>query len=105
MSKGLRIIVFTLLALSISTFTFSQKTITGRLIDEKGGALAYATVALLNPADSTLMFFGVTNTTGKYQIKSIKEGKYIMQFSYVAVSQPDFFFTQSNFHETKYIES
>jgi len=85
MLKGLRITVFSLLALSISISSFSQKTITGRLIDEKGEALSYATVALLNPGDSTLRFFGVTNTTGKYQIKSIKEGKYIMQFSYVGM--------------------
>lgn len=64
---------------------YSQKLISGKIINEKGEPLAYATVAMLNPGDSTLMFFGVTNTEGKYQIKNIKEGKYILQFSYVGM--------------------
>jgi len=53
------------------------------VIDEQGAPLSYATVALLNPSDSTLMFFGITNTTGVYQIKNVKKGNYVMQFSYV----------------------
>ena len=64
------LIVIVILGLSITGFT--QNTLKGRLIDEAGEPLAYATVALLNPADSTLRFFGVTNDKGIYQIKNIK---------------------------------
>ena len=41
--------------------------------------LGYAPVVLLFPADSTLAFFGVTNDEGKFEIKSVRHGKYVLQ--------------------------
>ncbi|MEL7121894.1 MAG: outer membrane beta-barrel protein [Bacteroidota bacterium] len=64
---------------------FSQNTIKGRVLNEEKEPLSFATVALLNPADSILKYFGVTNEDGVFQIKSIKDGKYILQFSFVGM--------------------
>lgn len=61
----------------------AQHSITGKVLDDEGMPLNYATVALLNQGDSILKYFGISNKEGVYQIKSVKEGNYIMQFSFV----------------------
>jgi len=81
----LKPIIITIVLFCLSISGFAQNSVKGRVIDEKGEPLSYATVALLNPVDSTLKFFGVTNNKGIYQIKHIKTGKYIMQFSFVGM--------------------
>ncbi len=50
----------------------------GDVLDEKGAGLAYSTVALLNPPDSTLAFFGITNLSGQFEIRNVKPGNYLM---------------------------
>ena len=40
----------------------------GTIIDEQGQPLAYATIAILNPADSTLLTGGVSNESGRFVI-------------------------------------
>jgi len=67
----------------ISISVFAQNTIKGMVNNEKNESLINATVVLLNPADSTMKYFGVTNKNGFYKIKNIKDGNYIMQFSFV----------------------
>ena len=42
--------------------------LTGTIIDETGQPLAYANVAILNPADSTLLGGGVSNESGYFAI-------------------------------------
>ncbi|MGZ4118039.1 MAG: outer membrane beta-barrel protein [Bacteroidia bacterium] len=58
-------------------------SVKGNMISLKGEPLAYATVALLNPADSTLAFFGITNPEGAFEIKNITSGNYLLQSSYL----------------------
>ena len=65
--------------------SFSQHSMRGQVLDEQDQPIDYATVALLNPGDSILAYFGITNTQGNYQIKGIQEGEYIIQFSYVGM--------------------
>jgi len=74
-----------LVSLFISLSTFSQHSINGKVVDNNGESLSYATVTLLNPSDSTLKFFGVTKSDGVYQIKNIKADEYILQFSFVGM--------------------
>jgi len=62
---------------------FAQHSIEGRVIDEEGEPLTYANVVLLNPADSTMKYFDVADKEGKYQIRNIKPGDYLMHFSFV----------------------
>ena len=68
---------------SFSLSAFAQHTITGRVLDEAGDPLPYTQVVLLNPADSTLQYFDVADEKGVYEIKYIKPGDYLMQFSFV----------------------
>jgi len=63
---------------------FAQHTITGRVINEDGDPLIYAQIVLLNPADSTLQYFDVADDKGIYEIKRIRPGQYLMQFSFAA---------------------
>lgn len=63
---------------------YAQKvTIQGILADTLNEPLMSATVVLLNPQDSTMEYFAITSTTGKFKIKGIKRGEYIFQASYL----------------------
>lgn len=78
-------IILTLILAGCSLFAMAQHTVKGKVTDDTDKALSFTTVALLNPVDSTLMFFGVTNEDGLYKIKNVKPGNYLMQFSYVGM--------------------
>ena len=80
-----RFIAGIILLLCVSIPGMAQKSLTGRVVDENSEPMTYATVALLDPIDSTLKYFGVTNDRGKYQVKIIASGDYIMQFSFVGM--------------------
>lgn len=58
-------------------------SLSGHLYDDQLSPLASGTVVLLNPSDSTLEFFGVSNRAGFFQIKNIKEGNYLLQASFM----------------------
>jgi len=51
--------------------------------DPANEPLINATVILLSPADSTMKYFGVTNSKGEFRVVSVCDGEYIMQVSYV----------------------
>ena len=83
-------------------------SITGRVTDSSAGApgappalgaprpsaakgLPYATIALVNAADSTLITFAVADSTGHFQLKKVVPGAYLLSVSYagyVPVWQP-----------------
>ena len=46
----------------------TDRHLTGTIIDERGVPVAYANVAILNPADSTLLSGGVSNESGYFAI-------------------------------------
>jgi hypothetical protein len=73
--------ILALFCLSVSAFT--QNAIKGTVFSEDDEPLINATVVLLNPVDSIMKYFGITNNEGFYLIKNIKEGTYLMQYSYV----------------------
>jgi hypothetical protein len=75
------LIVFLLTVLQVQ----AQNNLSGKVVDESGEPLAYATVTLLSPVDSTLQAFGVTKDDGVFQIKSIKSNDYILQYSFVGM--------------------
>lgn len=62
---------------------YSQQTISGNIFDTKGSPMPYATATLLNPNDSTLAYFGITNDQGHYEIKNVKAGNYLLQSAYL----------------------
>ena len=55
----------------------------GRLFDEQARPLASGTIVLLNPIDSTLEFFAISNGSGTFEIRNIREGTYLLQASFV----------------------
>ena len=79
----IRTLFIIVIALGSSIPCFAQHSIKGRVIDEKGEPLTYATVVLLNPADSTVQYYDVADKEGYYQINYIKPGNYLMQYSFV----------------------
>jgi hypothetical protein len=58
-------------------------SLSGNLYDDQLHPLGSGTVVLLNPTDSTLEFFGITNAQGQFQIRNIKEGNYLLQASFI----------------------
>ena len=46
----------------------TERHLTGNLIDEQGQPVAYANIAVLNPADSTLLSGGVSNEAGRFVV-------------------------------------
>ena len=59
--------------------TFRYK---GRIIDERGNAAEYATIALLSPIDSTIVGHGVSNENGFFVIPS-NSRKVLARISYI----------------------
>ncbi len=78
-----RLIFIGLLFFCMPNTWAQQYTLSGDVLDEKAAPLLYATVTLLNPADSTLAFFGITNSDGHFEIKSVTAGKYLLQSAFL----------------------
>lgn len=75
-------------------FTYSVTSaqvhnLTGYIFDPTAKPVEYATVALLQPEDSTLAFFGITDATGAFTIKSVKDGTYRLQISFIGFETYD----------------
>ena len=60
----------------------TARRLTGTIIDEQGQPIAYANVAILNPADSTLLSGGVSNESGYFAIP-YEQDKVLARISYV----------------------
>ena len=60
----------------------TDRHLTGTIIDEQGQPVAYANVAILNPADSTLLTGGVSNESGYFAIP-YEQDKVLARISYV----------------------
>jgi hypothetical protein len=76
--------VLTTFTLMLCLGAFAQQNILqGEVLNEKAKPLAYSSVVLLNPKDSTMEFFGVTNLQGKYLIRGIKNGNYLLQTAFL----------------------
>lgn len=84
-SHGIRITLLLFLAMVLmpSALKAQSTMIEGMVFDESGTPLGFATVTLLHPSDSTLAFYGITNTEGHYQIKNTKPGDYLLQVGYL----------------------
>jgi len=65
------------------TATAQQFSLSGQVSDTVGSPIPFATVSLLNPSDSTLAFFGITNNSGLFEIKNIEKGDYLMQAAFL----------------------
>ncbi|MBR3522046.1 MAG: TonB-dependent receptor [Prevotella sp.] len=60
----------------------TDRRLTGSIIDEQGHPVAYANVAVLNPADSLLLSGGVSNESGYFAVP-IEQEKVLVRITYV----------------------
>lgn len=72
-----------MLLLCTSATYAQQSSLKGNLFNENGEPLMYATAVLLNPKDSTMAYYGVSNNEGQFLIKNIKNGDYILQTGFM----------------------
>ena len=82
MKKNLLYLGLLLHLLSLPSFGQSF-ALTGRLYDDQADPLASGTVVMLNPLDSTMEFFGITDASGRFEIRDIRGGSYLLQASYM----------------------
>lgn len=75
---------FTLLAFVINSF---GQSISGNLINESQEEVAFATVALLNANDSSMVKAMVSNDKGQFAFANVKAGRYQIQSSFVGYEQ------------------
>lgn len=77
-------VLLSLLVMLMSHLAIAQRTtITGTVVDTTGAPLVSASTVLLQPEDSTLIGFGLTNDEGLFRIARIEAGDYIAQITYV----------------------
>ena len=60
----------------------TDRHLTGTVIDEQGQPVAYANIAVLNPADSTLLSGGVSNESGYFAVP-IEQDNVLARISYI----------------------
>ena len=60
----------------------TDRHLTGTIVDEQGHPVAYANIAILNPADSTLLSGGVSNEAGQFVVP-YEQHKVLARISYV----------------------
>jgi hypothetical protein len=64
----------------VSTSTIAQ-SITGKVLDEEKRPLEFASVAVLNAADSTLVSYASTDIKGNFKVVEVSAGKRIFQIN------------------------
>lgn len=76
--------VLLLLLMASGLAAQAQKSgITGQVLDSLSGPLPSATVMLLNPKDSSLVNFGVSDARGVFEMKNISKGEYQLKITFV----------------------
>lgn len=83
MKYFLRVFSFFLPIFFITSMSYGQVTIKGKVVDENQEDLIGASVVLINPADSVLAAFSPTNSDGIFMLRRVKPGTYALQVSYV----------------------
>lgn len=75
-------IVFVLGFISLTGYSQSF-SIQGDIFSDQSAPLGSATIVLLNPADSTMEFFGISNDKGHFELKDLRPGKYLMHIAFL----------------------
>ncbi|MCC8424403.1 outer membrane beta-barrel family protein [Mucilaginibacter sp. UR6-11] len=88
MKKTVTKIYYTLLLAGIGLTTFAQTArVTGKLVNDQGVKLDYATVSILKATDSTVIKGALTNNAGVYIFDNIKPGDYIVKATNVGYTK------------------
>lgn len=77
-------VFFTAILLVTVLFAQAQRfTIKGSVTDPEHGGLPNATVLLLNPVDSTMTNYALTNTNGVFNIQNVARKDYLLRITYI----------------------
>ncbi|MBB6004314.1 TonB-dependent receptor domain-containing protein [Arcicella rosea] len=79
----MKFIITILLTVTIFAQVQAQSKISGKVLDEKQKPAEFATAALLNAKDSSMVKADITNLEGLYTFEAIKSGKYLIATSMV----------------------
>ncbi|MEX1239730.1 MAG: outer membrane beta-barrel family protein [Cyclobacteriaceae bacterium] len=79
----MRKILLTLLIINASIATAQKFSVTGELADSLGNSLPGATVLLLSPRDSSLVNFSVADNHGRFVLKNIGDGQYLLKVTFL----------------------
>lgn len=75
-------ILLVVLFSAICSFAGAQTiSVSGDILDDEGQPLSSAAAVLLNPADSTLLYFAISGSNGRFEMKNVRKGTYLMQVS------------------------
>jgi hypothetical protein len=83
MKNNMRAILVILLLAFAGALHGQTGTLNGVVHDENGTPMPAATAVLLNPADSTMKYFSVTNAKGLFELKSLARGEYLLQIGFI----------------------
>lgn len=73
--------IITLCLSLLCTITIAQNKVEGVVTDQDGSPIFYATVALFNPSDSTVVKATSTDDDGRYSLEGISDGTYYLTCS------------------------
>lgn len=76
-------LLFIIVLFFSSQLIVAQSVIKGKVTDDKGAGVPYATILVYKAADTTMAKGEVTHSDGTFQVEGLKEGKYWMKISYV----------------------
>lgn len=76
-----------LLLLGIPTMAALAYNVSGTVADEKGEPLIDATVRILQAGDSAFVKGAIADIDGKFSVKGLKKGKYILEANYIGYSK------------------
>jgi hypothetical protein len=71
----------------VTSFLMAQKfLLTGQVMDTLSNPLPSATVMLLDPKDSSLVNFGVSDGRGVFEMKKVSGGSYLIRITFVGLA-------------------
>ncbi|HMQ49698.1 MAG TPA: TonB-dependent receptor [Saprospiraceae bacterium] len=76
-------ILILLFLFSLSLSAQKNGMLEGHVVDSSNAALPLATVSLLQQQDSVLVSFGITDGSGRFVLRNLGHGDYLLQVSYV----------------------
>ena len=77
-----KIILFFAMVFTLSV-QGQQVKLTGSVIDSLGTPMIAATVVLIQPEDSVMVGYGLTNATGNFVLNGVDAGNYHLQVTYI----------------------
>lgn len=78
-----RLIVSFLLIFATVMVQAQNFSLRGKINDPENAGLPNATVLLLNPSDSTMVNYGLSNLSGSFEIRNLARREYLMRITYI----------------------